>query len=671
MKKKLLFISLFVLIIALFNVPSFANFEINNFVIDTDVMSDGTMKVKETISYYTDEVVNGLTRNIEIENPANTRNSASGVTVTGVRVDGVEYQRVSSAVKGDSGVYTLSNTSKESDITLYSPFYKEYKTVEYEYVLTDVVVKYDDTAELFWNFLGAEWDCNINQLTVNIKLPNSAANNTIWVYGHGSDYGTFNKNGSNITLNVSNIPAYNAIDARILFSRDSVNDATKVVSGSVLKDYIDKEEGMSKELEAKKVLFGHTIDEVAIFLDIAIIIIGIYIYILFDKEVKVDKVHYYREMPYNLEPEVLQYIYYRKDVSNSFYIAVLNLVKLGVYRLENTVNAVGKETQKIIYNPNHTAKLKNYQKDMIKTINGFLEKDLNGEQSQDMIRLASKMSKSTGSGYRKYKENLEAEKEALLGKPVKIPQNVIMATVFVMVAVISFIVLMTARIDSAENGFFLAMFLGITTIVYSVFFATVSNCLPALIFILFHASMFQGAIIAMMTEFGVVALYPTYIITFFLIQYVIRVKKYPKEERQIIEYVKGLKRYIKHFSMLKDKEEVTENIALWEDYFIMAIALGLNSKTINYFYNYGKEQNSNLGTSLRYTHSYSHFHHDMYSSFYTYQKSYTRSTVSSGSSYGGSGHSGSSGGFSGGHSSGGGRRRWRWRKPFLKNINAS
>lgn len=670
MKKKLLFISLFVLIIALCNVPSFATFEINNFVIDTDVMSDGTMKVKETIYYYTDEVVNGLTRNIEIENPSNTRNSASGVTVTGVRVDGVEYQRVGSAVKGDSGVYTISNTSKESDITLYSPFYKEYKTVEYEYILNNVVVKYDDTAELFWNFLGAEWDCYIDKLTVNINLPSSAANNTIWVYGHGSDYGTFNKNGSNITLNVSGIPAYNAIDARILFARDAVSDATKVVSDSVLKDYIDKEEGMSRELEAKKILFGHTIDEVAIFLDIAIIIVGIYIYILFDKEVQVDKVQYYREMPYNLEPEVLQYIYYRKDVSNSFYIAVLNLVKLGVYKLENTVNSVGKETQKIIYNPNHTAKLKDYQKEMVKTINGFLEKDSNGEKSQDMVRLASKMSKSTGYGYRKYKESLKEEKEALVGKPSKVPSKIIAATVFVMVALIVFIVLITARISNVENAFGLAMFLGMTTMIYSVFFVAMSNFLPAIIFVCLHAGIFQIGIIAMMTEFGVVALYPTYIIMFVLIQYVLRVKKYPKEERQIIEYVKGLKRYIKHFSMLKDKEEVTENIALWEDYFIMAIALGLNSKTINYFYNYGKEQNSNLGTSLRYTHSYSHFHHDMYNSFYSYQRAYTTTHSSSGSS-GGSSHSGSSGGFSGGSSSGGGRRRWRWRKPFLKNINAS
>lgn len=667
MTKKLLFISLFILIVALYNVPSFATFQIDDFAIDANVLPDGSMNVKETISYYTDEVVNGLTRNIEIENPSNPRNSASDVTVKAVRVDGVEYEQTSNAAKGDSGVYTLVEGGTSSDITLYSPFSSEYKIVEYEYTLSDVAVKYDDTAEIFWNFLGIEWDCYIGKLTVNIHLPEIAARDTIWVYGHGSDYGTFDKVGNNITLNVDSIPAYNAIDARILFSRDSISDSTKIVNKSVLENYIDKEEGMSKKLEAKKVLLGFSVEEIAIGLDILIVVVGFFVYIFFDKEIRVEKVKYFREMPYNLEPEVLQYIYYRKTVSNSFYIAVLNLVKLGVYKLENTVNKVGKETQRIIYNPDHTAKLKEYQSKMVTSINGFLEKDSEGRKSLDMVRLASKMSRSTASGYRKYQDGLKQEKEGLVGKPSKVPGKIIVCTGFVMAALILFIVLMAIAISGFEIAIGLAMFLGLTTIVYSVFFTVMSNFLPGIIFICFHAGCFQIGIIAMMVECGVVALYPTYLMMFALIQYVIRVKKYPKEERQIIEYVKGLKRYIKHYSMLNEKEEVTENIALWEDYFIMAIALGLNSKTINYFYNYGKEQNTNLGIAMGCSHSYSHFHHDMYTSCYNYQKQYTTSS-SGGSSYGGSSHSGSSGGFSGGSSSGGGRRRWWRRKPFLKNV---
>ena len=144
-----------------------------------------------------------------------------------------------------------------------------------------------------------------------------------------------------------------------------------------------EEEGMAKELEAKKALFGLTVKELGFGLSVIILIIGVIIYILFDKEIKVEKIHYFRELPYELEPEVLQYIYYGKAKSNSFYIGVLNLIKLGVYKLENTVNKVGKETQKIIYNPNHTAKLKAYQQKMVQSLNGFLEEDEQNIKSLD------------------------------------------------------------------------------------------------------------------------------------------------------------------------------------------------------------------------------------------------------------------------------------------------
>lgn len=655
MKKKICFIILFMLAIVILNIPSFAIFEIDDFTIDAEVSPEGDMKVVETITYFSNEEVNGVTRNIEAVNSSNSTNSADGLTLMSVKADGMLYQLTDYAVKGESGVYTYTNTNNSINLTVYTPFTSDTKIVEYTYLLKNVAVKYNDTAEIFWNFIGTEWDCRINSLTINIDLPSMAANDTIWVYGHGSDNGTFDKTGNHITLNVQSIPAYNSIDARILFSRDAISDSTKTVSKSVLSDYIKTEEGMYKELEAKKFMFGLTINEVALYLGILILIVAICVYIFFDKEVKVEKSHYFREMPYNLEPEILQYFYYGKVVSNSFYIAVLNLVKLGVYNIENTVNEVGKETQTLIYNSEHNAQLKEYQKNMVVTINGFLDEDKNGRKSQDMVRLASKMSHSTGSGYRKFQDGLKEEKEALVGKPTKIPSKIIGSIIFVAIAVIAFIVLITSVVAGAENAFGLAMFLAITTIVYSLFFATVGNFLPALVFVIFHASCFQIGIIAMMKEFGVIAFYPIYLMVFALIQYVIRVKKYPKEERQIIEYIKGLKRYIKHYSMLSEKEGVVENIALWEDYFIMAIALGLNSKTINYFYNYGKEQNSNLGMSMRYTHSYSHFHHDMYNSFYNYQKSYTSTHSSSGgySSSSGSSHSGSHGGFSGGHSSGG------------------
>lgn len=161
---------------------------------------------------------------------------------------------------------------------------------------------------------------------------------------------------------------------------------------------------------------------------------------------------------------------------------------------------------------------------------------------------------------------------------------------------------------------------------------------------------------------GAGILYIPYILMFLLIQYVVRIKKYSIEERQMVESIAGLRRYIKDYSLLNEKDSL-EYIALWEDYFILAIALELNYNTINYFYNYGKEQNSNLSVSMIETNSFEEFYNNTNSSFYNYQHT-TRVSSSSGR---GSSYSGSSGGFSGGSSSGGGGGR-RWRRWTLLKI---
>lgn len=114
MKKKVFVFALFLLTIV-FTVPSFATyFEIQDFSIDAYVLSNGDMEVTETISYSTNEIVNGLTRNIEAINPRNEKNSADSVTLKGVYVDNEPYEKVSFAEKGESGVYTETTSLKRS-----------------------------------------------------------------------------------------------------------------------------------------------------------------------------------------------------------------------------------------------------------------------------------------------------------------------------------------------------------------------------------------------------------------------------------------------------------------------------------------------------------------------------------------------------------------------------
>ena len=663
MKNKILIgIILFLGIIILYNAKSEATFKISNFQIDCDVQENGDIEIEENITYYTDESKNGLIRTIETKNRMNLTNSADTLELEEVLADGIIYKQTSNAQVGDEGVYTYSKSANEYEIKVFSPFTTKIKNISYKYKLTNVAVKYNDIAELYWNFIGTEWDCAIDNLIININLPESAINGNIYVYGHGSDNGTFTKIGNYITLKAQDISAYQAIDARILFPTIAIPTSTKTVDKEVLYKYIDLEEGMYEKREDIKILFGLSIKQIALGISALIILVGIIIYFKHDKEYKVEKYKYYREIPYNLEPEILQRIYYGKITKNAFWVTFLNLIKKGVFKVEKTTNEVGKETEKIILEDNNK-ELKEYQKRVKDQIKDFLPDKKN---EIDILKLQAKMKRANQKKYLKFEKELNAEVEGIVGEIKKVPKKII---VFLVISMISLIILITSLCfitGVAEMCFMIAMFLGITALVYSIFFAVIPFNIGMVVFFGIHFTAFQSANIAMLLQARIGMMYIPYILLFILIQYVIRIKKSSKEERKIKEQLKGLRRYIKDYSLLSEREEINQ-IALWEEYFILAIALGLNKKVINDWYEYGQNYmgDSNLETSLYNIGGYTCMATAMIPAFNSYVNASSRTYSSSGS-----GFSGSSGGFSGGSSSGGGGRRW-WRRKLLLKYNGN
>ena len=665
MKNKIIIgIILFLGIALLYNINAEATFKISNFQIDCDVQENGDIEIEENITYYTNEDKNGLIRTIETKNELNSTNSADTMKLEEVLADGIDCQQEYSARVGDDGVYTYSKSGDSYEIKVFTPFTTSTKTISYKYILTNVAVKYNDIAELYWNFIGSEWDCPIDNLTININLPESATSGSIYVYGHGSDNGTFTKTGNYITLRAYDISAYQAIDARILFPTTAIPTSTKTSNKEVLEKYIHLEEGMYAQREEPEIIFGLTVKQIALIISGIIIIIGIIIYLKHDKEYKVEKYKYYRDIPYNLEPEVLQRIYYGKIKSNAFWITFLNLIKKGVFRIEKTTNEVGKETEKIILEDD-TKRLKEHQKVVKDQIKAFFS---DGSNEIDMLKLQAKMKTATAKNYSKFMKELNAEVEGIVGETKKIPKRIISILAISMIALIAFITILSFTTDTTGIGIGIAMFLGMTALVYSMFFAAISFNLFTIVFFIMHFGAFQFANIMMLNQAKLGMMYIPYILLFILIQYVIRVKKKSKEERQIKEQIKGLRRYIKDYSLLSQREEINE-IALWEDYFILAIALELNKRVINNWYEYGQNYvgSSNLETSLYNIGGYTYMSTVIMPAFHSYAHSATRSYSSSGRS---SGFSGSSGGFSGGSSSGGGGRRWRRRKFLLiRNRN--
>ena len=399
-------------------------------------------------------------------------------------------------------------------------------------------------------------------------------------------------------------------------------------------------------------------NQIATFLSVVIVLIGLFLYFKFDKEYKVEKSYYYREIPYNLSPEILQTVYYGKIQKNAFFVTFLNLVKKGVYKITKTTNEVGKETQLITYNENHNVKLENYE---CQVINSF---DVDKHNSIDLLRLKQELKTSSYIYYKNYKTKLNSKKDGLFGEKAK-PHKKVTAFLGIAMAVLILFMVFIAFKSNPEMAIAIPIFLAITTLAYTVAFKSISFSLFTVVFFTIHCGMFQMANIMLLKEAGELAMYIPYALLFILLQYAFRIEKSSKEERQVLEQIKGLRRYIRDFSSLSEKEDIGQ-LTIWEDFFILSIALGLNKRVVNYFYDYCKDNFSdNFGESLSGFSSYSIMSTSLATSFATY----THRTSRVSSSGGRSSYSGSSGGFSGGSSSGGGGRRWRRRKLVLKQVH--
>lgn len=648
MKKKTIFLlSICLFLLLIFSTSSLAKFTKEQYTIDATLLENGDMYVEETIEYDTNETRNGVTRTIKLQNPENIKNSATGFVLQNVLVDGELCTEVYTGKNGQDKVYEYSDEYQEIYIKLYTPFRYKGKTVKYTYLLKNVAVEYNDIAELYWNFIGTESSDATENLTINITLPSTAAKEDIYVYGHGSDNGTFKKDGNYITLTAKNIKEKQAIDARILFSKDAVY-TTKTVNENVLQKYRNLEEGMNNDT----FVFGINTKIIAISFAIVIVISFIFIYEKYHKKKKSQE-KYIRELPYDLEPEILQCVYYGEVKNNTFWITFLNLVKKGVFAIEQDENKVGREVYYILYRGNDKH-LPEYEKKAVDIILNCMSDE---KDKIELTKLKLKL-KSTDSyrSYKKFVDDLKATIDSTFGENKK-PKKLRIIVIFAMIFLILAIAVIAGTVSGIES-MVIVMFLSITTLIYSIFFSTIKPNAFVIMFLAFHFTSFQIGNISILNSAKVGIFYIPYILLFILLIYCCRIQQETKEKQEVRGKVEALKRYIKDYSMLHEKG--LEDIVLWEEYLIMAIALGINKKTVNYFYNGCMQNlNDNFGNTLTTVGSFSRFSNNFSTTFNSIARN----------SSGSSSYSGSRGSFSGGSRSGGGGRRRRRNRFLLIKAN--
>lgn len=526
------------------------------------------------------------------------------------------FEEVTTAYKGQSGIYTLSNTSDGIDISVYNPNDIGYIVYYFDYYINQAVVVHNDIAELYFTFFKLDSD-DAKKVHIRVTTPGTSAKDVFRFWGHGTLSGEIKPIVTNpsatedeyeyigVQAELSEYTAGSAIDIRMTFDRSQMAAMENVLNNSkqdALSAIIEIETQLADEANRSRMIIKGIYYGVIVlggFYLIGLIILWIYMYRKYDKEYDVGFDHkYYREFTGDYNVEVVDYLMKEDITTDAMNASIMNLI----YKKNIAIEEIPNE------NKNITLILKS--------------KDGVNATEEKLIKL---LFETIGNG-----------EKVTLKEVEKFSSNANTAEKF-MTGYDSWKA--SAIKDAKAEEFFESH--------------SAPRAMASLYFIL-------GMIILALIIFFDIKIYPLFIaillgsIAFFI--YVLTFKKWTKKGREHYLKWNAFRNFLKDFGSLKDKE--IPEIALWDKYLVYATVLGVAKEVQKAM----KVKLTEMGVAETSINPATFYYRDFYMinainhsissahtrSINTINAANARSSMSSGSGFGG----GFSGG--GGHAGGGG-----------------
>lgn len=251
------------------------------------------------------------------------------------------------------------------------------------YRVNDVITKYNDCAELYWQFLGNEFEISANKITGTIKLPANVQHlEDLKVWGHTKYLNGEVKvvSSDTVEFNLNNYKSKNYVEVRLtmptyLFEKVS---SENISQEEKLDDIIKEETEWANEANARRDRRNKNFK----LLILATILVNTSIGIMFSKKIKKNKqfleknpnilpeqqLEYYRELPDKEETPleavfILKTGYKQSCLPNVFSATILNFALKGYIRIEQE----GK-TIKILLNKIKTDELTGDEKKVLEIL---------------------------------------------------------------------------------------------------------------------------------------------------------------------------------------------------------------------------------------------------------------------------------------------------------------
>lgn len=527
------------------------NLSMNNLDFEVQLNTDGSMDVTEKWDIDIEET-NTLYKSFKIDSSRYTgiKDVVVKETTSGREKNFTKTENWAYHVAKNS-YYGTKNEDGDFEIGWGVGLDNSRATRKYEisYTVEDAITKYNDCAELYWQFIGENFKISCDKITGTIYLPSNASDiEKIRVWGHieslnGTIYAT---DTNKVEFQINNFRSGKYVEIRTLFPTEIIYNSGRVKNKEVLQTIINEETKWAEEANARRERKEYVNKMVIVILILACVVINIILIAIFlkktfkyikkNKELKkyipTTKLEYYRDLPdENSTPgEALKTLYINtstftpENFGKVFSATMLNLSLKGYLEIKQEKNDKKKDIINIY---------------ILKQVNDGLKQS--EARIMTFIRDAAKGKKElTLKELEKYIEKYPSKTDSLLKDTYKAVNNQLINEQII-----------DSEIQKEYEKYKNNQIYYILAIIFLLCFAIISFILPVIIFII--DTVICGKItkkLNVLTQKGV-----------------------DKQEQW-----KGLKKYMEDFSML-DRREVPE-LVIWEKYLVFATVFGIADKVI-------------------------------------------------------------------------------------------
>ncbi len=350
----------------------YSNLYLNKLEFYVEINSDGSMDVTETWNIDIRNT-NTLYKTFEID--SKKYSSIENVLVKDVTAN-MELTHINQEMYHvtKNCYYGLKNSKGDFEIAWGVGLDNSHdiRTYEISYTVKDVIGKYNDYSELYWQFVGKDFEIDAEKITGAIKLPEKAKNTEeIKVWGHTEDLNgeIYVTDKDEIKFQLNNFNSGRYVEVRALFPSDMIISTSRTYNENRYDDVLKEEAKWAKQANLRRK--WQEIEEEVILTFVIFVVIALCI-IFIEKAVKYgkqlgginkykpeQKLEYFRELPEN-DVTPGEALYILKEPYNTFssyfgkiFSATLLNLKLKEY-IDLRVEKTEKSKEKIYIN-----KLKN------------------------------------------------------------------------------------------------------------------------------------------------------------------------------------------------------------------------------------------------------------------------------------------------------------------------